>query len=141
MNIDWGISMKLFKRVITTFSFAVIGMAMSLPQAANAGDRRVIVGTRHMQVIRHAPPATIVTQYPNTVIYGRTPRVIYQGAPTVVIASPFINARPYNYYRNWNRGWRNGWRNQSMRQGQPRYCPPNRRPIVGHYRGYGQRRW
>jgi len=141
MEIDWGINMQLLKSLLTGLSLAVIGMAVSLPQVASAGDRRVIVGTRHMTVTRHVPQTTIVTQYPNTVIYSRTPRVIYQGAPTVVIASPFINTRPFNYYNNWNRGWRNGWGNRPIRQGQPRYCPPNRRPVVGHYRGYGQRRW
>lgn len=141
MEFDWGINMQILKSVLATLSIAVISLAVSLPQIANAGDRRVVVGTRHMTVTRHVPQATIVTRYPNTVVYSRTPRVIYQGAPTVVIASPFISTRPFINQRSWNPGWRNSWGNRNFRQGQGRYCAPNRRPNVGFYRGQGQRRW
>lgn len=133
--------MQIFKRVVTTLSLAVIGVVVSLPQAASAGDRRVVVGTRHMSVSRHVPQTTIVTRYPNTVIYSRTPRVIYQGAPTVVIASPFVNTRPYNYYQNWNQGWRSGWNNRSNRYRQPNYCAPKRGGVSGHRHSQRDRRW
>lgn len=143
MTIDWGINMQLFKSVLTTLGLAAMSVAISLPQVANAGDRRVVVGTRHMTVTRHVPQ-TVITRYPNTVVYSRTPRVIYQGAPTVVIATPFINngfnTRPFISQRGWNRGWRNGWGNRNFRNGSGRYCAPNRRSSAGYYRGQG-RRW
>lgn len=131
--------MPIWNRILVALSIASISLAFSLPQA-QAGDKRVVIGTRHMSHShphrRYAPP--IVTQYPNTVIYSRQPQVIVQHrAPVVVFARPLIQQRPYNYYRQWN----NGWRQRSYRQAQPGYCPPNRRSNIGHYRGNYKRRW
>ncbi len=138
--------MQIMNHLLKIASMTTLALLITLPEAASAGDRRVVVGTKHMTITRsvtHAP--VVVQQYPNTVIYSRTPRVIYQGAPTVVINRPFVNARPNNYYQQRNRGWNNrssiGWRNRPIRQGQPRYCPQNRRPTFGQYRGQTPRRW
>lgn len=124
--------MQLLKQLFIGTISTALGIGLFVA-TAQAGDKRVVVGTK-----RHVYPApVVVTNYPNTIVYGRTPQVVYQGAPTVIITTPIVRPRPYNYYRQWS----NGWRNQPQRYGQPRYCPPKRSSQVGHYRGRYQRRW
>lgn len=130
--------MQVWQRRFLLLNIVLVTMASSLPQMTFAGDRRVVVGTQHMTITRKAHPyhhAPVVRQYPNTVIYSRRPRVIYQRVPTIVIASPFVTTRPFNGYRNVQRGWRN----RGIRQGQPRYCPQNRRTPWSDYRGQRRR--
>jgi hypothetical protein len=84
----------------------------------NIGSYGQSTTTTHTQVITH---------YPNTVIYSRTPQVIYHSAPTVIQYVPVIShynvqPRQYNYYRHWRNGWNNNHqhvqRHQQMKRGK-----------------------
>lgn len=136
---------KVFKNML--FGFAMTGL---FAFNATAGDVRVVV--RAGNVMQAAP---VITHYPNTVIYSRTPQVIYHTAPTQIQYVPVITQRivnnrargqGFNYYRQWNNGWQNHrqvrqrhHRHQQQRQGA--YCGNDRRINIGHYNGNYKRRW
>jgi len=110
--------MKVLKYLAVTVALSLLGI-----QSVNARDR-VNVGV-NINAYDYVTPQ--ISHYPNTVYYGRTPTVIYYGAPNVVQYMPIINTQSgyyqqqghdvhRNYYRDWNQGFRQyGGRNDDQR--------------------------
>lgn len=162
-QIIWGNGMGFIKTIL-------IGMATSALLVTNVNARdnvrfNVSIGNYGQSTTTHTQ---VITHYPNTVIYSRTPQVIYHSAPTVIQYVPVIghyNIRPrqFNYYRQWNNGWGNNHQHLKRNKHLQRHNKitrnqniqrRNQAPIgnrqmqrqraenhVGYYRGNYKSRW
>lgn len=129
----------------------LVGLAFGGLFVGNAMARDSVRFTVYAGSVANTHP--VISHYPNTVIYGKTPQVIYYGAPTAIQYLPVItqrfgnhrsrghNARGhnYNYYRDWNNGWQRNRGHHHHRNHVNKHH--ERKNSIGHYRGHYKSRW
>ena len=123
--------MKINQLVLTVAAISLCSITQAF-----AGDSHRNASGISINVHAYDYVAPVISHYPNTIYYSRTPTVVYYGAPTVIQYVPIIRydnnggygrneTRQYrqperHYYREWNRGWGNNDRDSYKRNGSQR---------------------